>query len=140
MYILGFDIGGTKCAVMTALWDGNEIKLEKKEKCATNLEIPPEEMIDRLISMAEGILDKKPDAIGISCGGPLSSEKGIIMSPPNLTGWDNVEIVKQIDVCMESVLFRADNNAKYLYEYVKDLQKRAAKIKKLDLILWMTKL
>ena len=97
MYILGFDIGGTKCAVMTALWDGNEIKLEKKEKCATNLEIPPEEMIDRLISMAEGILDKKPDAIGISCGGPLSSEKGIIMSPPNLTGWDNVEIVKQIE-------------------------------------------
>ena len=22
MYILGFDIGGTKCAVVTALWDG----------------------------------------------------------------------------------------------------------------------
>ena len=36
MYILGFDIGGTKCAVMTALWDGNEIKLEKKEKCFTS--------------------------------------------------------------------------------------------------------
>ena len=33
MYILGFDIGGTKCAVVTALWDGNQIKLLKKEKC-----------------------------------------------------------------------------------------------------------
>ncbi len=97
MYILGFDIGGTKCAVITALWDGNEISLKKKEKCQTNLDIPPEEMIEKLIYMAEGILDKKPDAIGISCGGPLSSERGVIMSPPNLTGWDNVEIVKQIE-------------------------------------------
>lgn len=97
MYILGFDIGGTKCAVMTADWNGNDIKLEKKAKCATDLEIAPEEMIAKLIKMAEEIIDKKPDAIGISCGGPLNSEKGIIMSPPNLTGWDNVEIVKQIE-------------------------------------------
>ncbi len=96
MYILGFDIGGTKCAVLTALWDGENISLQKKEKCATDLSIKPEEMIDKLIKMADGILDKTPDAIGISCGGPLSSEKGIIMSPPNLLGWDNVEIVKQI--------------------------------------------
>jgi len=97
MYILGFDIGGTKCAVMTAEWNGNDIRLEKKEKCPTDLEISPEEMIDKLINMAEVIIDKKPDAIGISCGGPLSSSKGIIMSPPNLYGWDNVEIVKQIE-------------------------------------------
>lgn len=36
MYILGFDIGGTKCAVITAEWDGQEIKLLKKDKCATD--------------------------------------------------------------------------------------------------------
>lgn len=41
MYILGFDIGGTKCAVVTALWDGNQIKLLKKEKCATDHSISP---------------------------------------------------------------------------------------------------
>lgn len=34
------------------------------------------------------------EAIGISCGGPLDSKRGIIMSPPNLPGWDNIEIVK----------------------------------------------
>jgi glucokinase len=32
--------------------------------------------------------------IGISCGGPLDSQKGIIYSPPNLPGWDNVPVVK----------------------------------------------
>ena len=33
-------------------------------------------------------------AIGISCGGPLDSKKGVILSPPNLPGWDSIEIVK----------------------------------------------
>ena len=54
MYILGFDIGGTKCAVMTALWDGNEIKLEKKqpqiiadEKPVITLETKIEQAIEK---------------------------------------------------------------------------------------------
>ena len=96
MNILGFDIGGTKCAVVTASWDGKEIKLTAKDRCDTDRSIAPEAMIDRLITMADNILDGAPDAIGISCGGPLNSEKGIIMCPPNLPEWDNVEIVRQI--------------------------------------------
>ncbi len=97
MYILGIDIGGTKCAVITAEYSDGYITLLKKEKCSTDLRISPHKMIERLIEMAEHILEGKPDAIGISCGGPLDSEKGIIMSPPNLPGWDNVEIVRQIE-------------------------------------------
>ena len=94
MYILGFDIGGTKCAVTTAEYNNGNITLLKKEVCPTDLSIPPVQMIERLIEMADGILEKKCDAIGISCGGPLDSEKGVIMSPPNLPGWDNVCIVE----------------------------------------------
>lgn len=97
MKILGFDIGGTKCAVITACWDGNNIKILNKEKCPTDKLLSPAQMIDKLILMADSIVDGKPDAIGISCGGPLDSKKGIIMSPPNLPGWDNVEIVKQVE-------------------------------------------
>ena len=97
MYILGIDIGGTKCAVITAeVTDGN-ITFLKKEKCATNLKIFPEDMIKKLIDMADELLVRKPDAIGISCGGPLDSKRGIIMSPPNLPGWDNVEIVRILE-------------------------------------------
>lgn len=97
MYILGFDIGGTKCAVITANWENEKITLIEKRKIPTDLSISPEKMIEKLIALADEILDKKPEKIGISCGGPLSSEKGIIMSPPNLKGWDNVEIVKIIN-------------------------------------------
>lgn len=97
MYILGFDIGGTKCAVTTAEYDGNHIKLLKKQAISTDLKIPPHEMIHRLIKLADSTLTAPPHAIGISCGGPLDSQKGIIMGPPNLPGWDNVEIAKQIN-------------------------------------------
>ena len=37
MKILGFDIGGTKCEVIIAEWDGSNIKLLKKEKSPTAL-------------------------------------------------------------------------------------------------------
>jgi len=36
-------------------------------------------------------------AIGISCGSPLDEKKGIIMSPPNLVGWDDVHIVEMLE-------------------------------------------
>lgn len=96
MYILGFDIGGTKCAVITAQWDGANITILKKEKYSTDFSVSPEEMIKKLIAVADSLLEKKPDAIGISCGGPLDSNQGIILSPPNLPGWDHVAIVAQI--------------------------------------------
>ena len=94
--LLGFDIGGTKCAVITARWENGQIELLKKEKIDTDLSVAPEEMVDRLIALADGIVEEKPEAIGISCGGPLDSSRGIILGPPNLPGWDHVEIVDRI--------------------------------------------
>lgn len=95
--ILGFDIGGTKCAIITAEYDGENISIISKEKIETDLNISPNKMIGRMITLADKMTyEQKIERIGISCGGPLDSKKGIIMSPPNLSGWDNVEIVKQI--------------------------------------------
>jgi glucokinase len=97
MYILGFDIGGTKCAALVAEWDGENVMVLDKVRLKTDTSIPASEMIHRLIDAADGILTKKPEAIGISSGGPLDSERGVIMSPPNLPGWDNVEIVGMME-------------------------------------------
>ncbi len=91
--LLGFDIGGTKCAVITAQWTDGNIKILNKKKIPTNLAIAPEEMLEKLMELADSILEGKPEAIGISCGGPLDSSRGIILGPPNLPGWDHVEIV-----------------------------------------------
>lgn len=92
--VLGFDIGGTKCAVITAETDGDNIRFTGKEKIPTELDKKPEKMIEKLIALADGMLcGKKPEKIGISCGGPLNSVSGTIEGPPNLSGWSNVKIV-----------------------------------------------
>lgn len=93
--LLGFDIGGTKCAVITADNSNGDIHIIDKKKIATDLSVAPEVMIDRLIEIADGMLGgERLEAVGISCGGPLNSKTGVIQSPPNLIGWDNVEIVR----------------------------------------------
>ena len=96
MLLLGYDIGGTKSAVITALYENEEIKILDKKVIPTKG--TPYEVIDALNALATEILGgKKPDRIGISCGGPLDSKKGIIMSPPNLPTWDNFPICDIIE-------------------------------------------
>lgn len=84
---LGLDIGGTKCAVVIGDAEGRverEIRFATTDFMAT---------LSRLISACEELFDGSVVAIGVSCGGPLSSKRGVIMSPPNLPGWDDVHIV-----------------------------------------------
>lgn len=97
MYILGFDIGGTKCAVVTAMVNGGEITLLSKKQIPTDCTEKPCVMLQRLMGLADSILTANPDLIGVSCGGPLDSQKGIILGPPNLPGWDYVEIVNILE-------------------------------------------
>lgn len=96
--LLGLDIGGTKCAVVIGRLDENgNPGIIAKEVLPTDK--PAYEMIERLFLTAETMLSKydtanKLEGIGISCGGPLSSKSGTILSPPNLPGWDHISIVE----------------------------------------------
>ncbi len=81
---LGIDIGGTKCAVVLGNEKGEilrKVRFETMDKDST---------IEKLIEITREMGEFQ--SIGISCGGPLDSKKGVIMSPPNLVGWDNVPI------------------------------------------------
>ena len=93
--MIGFDIGGTKCAVCIGEEIKGELLVKDKRVIPTDHSISPYEMIDKMCSLAEEMTDKI-DVIGISCGGPLDSKKGIIMSPPNLPGWDDIKIVEYL--------------------------------------------
>lgn len=85
---IGIDIGGTKCAVVL----GNE-----EGTILNKIAFPTtyfEETLNNILKGCDSLINEEVRSIGISCGGPLSSKRGVIMSPPNLPGWDNVEIVK----------------------------------------------
>jgi glucokinase len=86
--ILALDIGGTKMAL--SLWEGET--LVKKLKFATPP--TPDAAIARIVDSIDQLhLLQKPAAIGVSCGGPLDSKRGLILSPPNLPGWDEIPLV-----------------------------------------------
>ncbi|MES2428026.1 MAG: ROK family protein [Bacteroidota bacterium] len=99
--LLGFDIGGTKCAVVIGKATGDGLDIIDKVVMSTVQ--PPYDMIENLFVTAEELLAKHSlinddlGGIGISCGGPLSSKKGLILSPPNLPGWDNIPMVKMTE-------------------------------------------
>lgn len=94
--LAGIDIGGTKCAVSLGVLDGEDaIPIVGKFRFETP--DTPEQAIARMIEALDAELAKHPDgelaAIGISCGGPLDSRRGLVFSPPNLPRWDAVDIV-----------------------------------------------
>ena len=91
MKIAGIDIGGTKTAVVIGEYENDKCTISNREVFATADRPDPYSAIDHICSI---LSDAAFDAIGISCGGPLDSRKGIILSPPNLPGWDEIRITE----------------------------------------------
>ena len=84
---LGLDIGGTKCALVSGT-ESCEILSRYEIKTA---DYPNwRDLIDALLAQRPA---GQYAAVGVSCGGPLDSARGLILSPPNLPGWDEVPIV-----------------------------------------------
>ncbi len=91
--LVGIDIGGTKCAVCIGSIENDNVKIMQKIKIDTPKNTPPETVLNMLADAVSSIISKEDMlSVGISCGGPLDSKRGIILSPPNLIGWDHVEI------------------------------------------------
>lgn len=98
--LLGVDIGGTKCAVVYGIDIDGQIRIEDKVRFDT---LDVNNTISRILNELKRLCLKyslNPEntrGIGISCGGPLDSRKGMILSPPNLPGWDNIPIVQMVE-------------------------------------------
>lgn len=106
MYSLGIDIGGTKCAVVLGKGElSSDIDgfIIDKLSFPTNVGRGYKAVIAELFEKAEelllknGVLKSELIGIGISCGGPLDSKRGVINCPPNLPDWDGVPIVKMFE-------------------------------------------
>ena len=103
---IGIDVGGTKCALSVGKCAEDSVRILHREEFPTVLrrscggpacwEVTLEEYARRI----EAWMARPESAscrianVGISCGGPLDSRKGVVLSPPNLPGWDDVPIVK----------------------------------------------
>ncbi|MBQ8372131.1 MAG: ROK family protein [Clostridia bacterium] len=84
---IGIDVGGTKCAVLK----GNESGISERISFATT-------DLDTTLNMIFDAVSRlmPAECIGVSCGGPLDERRGVIMSPPNLPGWDDVALIDML--------------------------------------------
>ena len=95
--LLGIDIGGTKCAVIYGIDTDGSLEIADKVRFdTTEVHATINSIVEALKQMCakHGLDAGNTKAIGISCGGPLDSRRGVVMSPPNLPGWDNIPIVE----------------------------------------------
>jgi len=116
MQIIGIDIGGTKCAISEADFSVfNTIRGRlplRRDRYREEAELqevarfPTRDVrttLDRIFSEVEALVkaeaekeEPRSPVFGISCGGPLDAKRGVILSPPNLPGWDEIEIVAEL--------------------------------------------
>jgi len=99
-YLLGFDVGGTKCAAVLGRREGERLAIVDKRVFATAEQPEPDRCIGRYVEAMRGLLAaygvKTYSGVGISCGGPLDAQRGIVLSPPNLPGWDEVHVTERL--------------------------------------------
>lgn len=119
-YYIGVDIGGTKCAVVVS---DDQLNILERAEFATEPERGAYLVFEDLLNLTASLMAKYEDkpifTIGVSCGGPLDSKKGVVLSPPNLPGWDGIPIVElfQSRFGIETAL-QNDANAGALAEWM----------------------
>lgn len=98
--LLGFDVGGTKCAAVLGKRVGDKLTVVGRTAFATREFPEPEKCIRRFVEAMRELIEKNRvesySGLGISCGGPLDAERGVVLSPPNLPGWDEVPVTEML--------------------------------------------
>ena len=95
--VLGLDIGGTKIAagVVDEVGSVHGFVVEPTEALRG-----PDDGLARLFALGRravaeaGVAWDDVAAVGIGCGGPLDSARGILIAPLHLAGWEDVRIVE----------------------------------------------
>jgi len=83
---IGLDIGGTKCALSVPDETGG---VREVARFAT---AGPAATLARFETEIAQLGPGSAPLFGISCGGPLDAARGLVLSPPNLPGWDRIAI------------------------------------------------
>jgi glucokinase len=92
--LLGIDIGGTKTAFVRALPDG---AIVDRTVIASSASDGPAILMRRIIDTARDVIGHLPIShVGVSIGGPVNAETGMVLGPPNLPGWTNLPLARQL--------------------------------------------
>lgn len=93
--ILAFDVGGSKIGVIEGGYDAT---IYQRREIPDHVGQPFAQTLAQMQAVGGEVVaaataaGRTVRAISVSIGGPLEIERGIILSPPNLPGWDNIPL------------------------------------------------
>lgn len=85
--ILGIDVGGTKTAVLLGTREGEVLQ---RREFPSQAQRGFQALYDDIVACAADFGGYAE--IGVSIGGPVDWQRGIVQSPPNLPGWDDIPL------------------------------------------------
>lgn len=112
--IVGVDLGGT--FVKTALVS-HDRKVLAKDSRPTGADGGPEHVMDVMTSAVKDLLKQSAlglsdvIAVGFGAPGPMNWQTGVVFSPPNLAGWENVPLADEMSKRLDGVPCFVDNDA-----------------------------
>jgi glucokinase len=120
--LLGFDIGGTKTALILGDTQG---QILRRIEIPTPASEPFEPAMAMINAAAEDLLVEcraeglgVPRAISVSVGGPLNIEQGILYAPPHLAAWGEAPLKQRLEAEFGlPVYVEHDGNAGALAEF-----------------------
>lgn len=116
--IIGVDIGGTKTAVVEGTCGG---QIVRRQQFPTNPERGFGAVFEEIVVAVLQMQESAPTpiaALSVAVGGPLDVLQGIVLSPPNLPGWDHIPLKKLLAERIRlPVYVEHDGNAGALAEW-----------------------
>ncbi len=121
MLLLGIDVGGTKVAC--ALGDASGQVLDSRRR-PTEASGDPVRDLERMAADVRSLVEESGHrledvaAVGVSVPGPLDTERGLVLNPPNLPGWDRAPVRDVLQAALgRPVTIENDANAAALAEW-----------------------
>jgi glucokinase len=93
--VLGFDIGGTKTALVEGTVEG---RILQRIEMATRSSEPFAAVFPAILETGRALIraartaQREIGAISVSVGGPLKIDEGLLINPPHLPGWHNLRL------------------------------------------------
>jgi glucokinase len=120
--VLGFDLGGTKTALVEGTPAGHILQ---RVELPTRAEEPFDRTFPALAERAQAVIDsalgagRQIAAISVSVGGPLRIDEGYLINPPHLPGWHDLPLKARLAETFTGipVVVEHDGNAGALAEF-----------------------
>ncbi len=98
-WVIGVDLGATKIAAGLVSPDNNIVKKVYDE---TKVAEGPAAVVERIADCVEQLQTARPAAepvvaAGVCCPGPIDQAAGMVLDPPNMTGWVNVPLQQMLE-------------------------------------------